>query len=370
MGTYSVNGSPSLDARIDAHLERIADVVYSSTYFKQWKALVLRGDYGRGEGGRHIGLNGEELPFGEYNLMVVTRALNPLIERTLERMEGLLSEELGMTVRLCPALARSLTHCECSLLNYETKQGHRVIRGKETILSKMTDYAPNRIPLSEGTRLLMNRCAPLLDIKNRLGSGIPLTPREHRRFLQAIFAANLAFGDCALLMCGAYDSSAAVKKRRIGEVDLQGLRGGPGLAEAYRRILDFKERGSFQPLESENIHALFADTTERFGNVFLWYERRRLNRKFRTLEKYARTFPHLGNEGQPLKNAVLNLREFGLGAPPGLFAHPRLRLYAALPLLLLTPHPDRGEIRWLLRSNRSTIEDLCDVFYSLQKHFE
>ncbi len=368
MGKYSVNGSPALDARIDAHLERIADVVYSSTYFKQWKALVLRGDYGRGEGGSQIGRNGDERPFDEYDLMVVTHAIDPLIKRSLNRMEDHLSEELGLTVRLRPVLDRLLKNSEFSLLNYETKRGHKVIRGKETILSKMPDYAAGQIPLSEGTRLLINCGAPLLDIKNRLSTGVPLTQLEHRHFLQYIFAANRAFGDCILLMRGAYDGSPSVKKRRIEELDFNGLKNGRSVLEAYRRALDFKDRVNFQQLEIENIHALFAETAERFEDVFLWYERRRLNRTFRTLEKYAHAFPHLGNEGRPFKNAALNLRAFGFGAFPDLCTHPRLRLYAALPLLL-TPHADRGEIRWILRSSQSTVEGLCEIFQSLHRRF-
>ena len=137
---------------------------------------------------------------------------------------------------------------------------------------------------------------------------------------------------------------------------------------AYSRAIDFKERVDFQIAENGNIHLRFAETIERYEQFFLWYERRRLNRKFQTLEKYAHTFPHLGKEGSPLKNALHNLRVFGSSAVRYSFAHPRLRLYAALPLLL-TKQADREEIRWLLNSDQNGLEELCQVFYTLQQRF-
>ena len=368
MGKYSVHGSPEFDALIDAHMERIAEVVYASIYSKHWKALVLFGGYGRGEGTPLIGPNGKELPFNDYGFLVVTDSIDPLIKRSLKKMEARLSEELGLLVVLRPTFKHSLKRRDFTVSNYEIKRGHRIIRGNETILSNMPDYPPDQIPLSEGTRLLMNRGKRLLEIKMRISSGQPLTHEEHLLFIKYIFKAHLAFGDCALLLRGAYDISTAVRKERICEIDLNGLPDGRGMAEAYSRAIDFKDRAYFQPLETVNLHVWFDETVRRFEDVFLWHERRRLNRKFRTLEKYAHEFPNLGNEGSALKNAAHNLRTFGPLEPSSLLAHPRLRLYAALPLLLAS-HANQEEIRWVLHSHQSTLEGLCELFDDLHQKF-
>ncbi len=375
MGKYSVQGSPEFDALVDAHMERIAEVVYSSIYSKHWKALVLCGGYGCGEGTPLIqrpGVRGQkteaELPFNEYAFLVVTRLLDPLVKRSLKKMEFHLSEELGLPVVLRPRLECSLKRRDFSLCNYEIRQGHRVIRGNENILSKMPDFPPDRIPRSEGTRLLMNCGKRLLEMKLRLSTGRPLTREERYFCIKYIFKAHLAFGDCALLLRGAYDPSPAVRKERIQSIDLSGMPDGHGMAEAYLRAIAFKDCACFQPLETVNLHVWFDETIQRFKEVFLWHERRRLNRKFRTLEKYAHAFPNLGNEGSALKNAGHNLRAFGPAAFSTLFAHPRLRLYAALPLLLAS-HPDCDEIRWVLHSRQGTLEGLCEEFSVLLKKF-
>lgn len=368
MGKYSVKGSPAFDERIDADMRRIADAVYASKFASHWRALVLLGGYGRGEGSPMIGPDGEELPFNDYDLIVVTGSIKPAVKRELKKLEKKLSEELGLPVDLYPYLTAALPRCEFSLLNYEMKYGHRVIRGDKNILNAMPAYPHNAIPLSEGTRLLMNRGKLLLDIKCRLALSDPLTEEERRRFLKFMFKADLAFGDCALLLRGAYDLSYSVKRHRLPETDLSGLQDARAFISDYSQAVDFKERADFQALGNHNVHLRYAETARRYEEFFLWYERRRLNRKFPTLEKYARSFPYLGEEGAPLRNAMHNLRTFGPGGLTCGFAHPRLRLYAALPLLL-TKHADREEIRWLLQSRQSGFEELCRAFYALQQRF-
>lgn len=375
MGKYSVKGSAAFDAHIDADMRRIADAVYASKFSKHWKALVLLGGYGRGEGSPMIQRSGTgnkesecELPFNDYDLIVVTDSLDPLLKRALRKLEKELSVEIGLPVDLYPYLASALPTCEFSLLNYEMRCGHRVIRGDQKILDAMPDYPPDAIPLSEGTRLLMNRGKLLLDIKRRLMKTEPLTQDEKERFLKFLFKADLAFGDCALLLRGAYDLSYVIKRSRLPNIDLSGLPDSRAFVSAYIRAIDFKERTDFQTLENSNVHLRFAVTVKRYEDFFLWYERRRLNRNVHTLGKYAREFPDIGKEGSPLKNAVHNLRAFGLRGLPLLAVHPRLRLYAALPLLL-TKHADHKEIAWLLGSNRTGFEELCQMFYALQKRF-
>ncbi len=99
MGKYSAYGSPEFDALVDVHMQRISEVVYASIYSKHWKALVLFGGYGRGEGtpliqktgvrGERSGNRGQgsevELPFNDYGFLIVTHSIDPLIKRSLKK---------------------------------------------------------------------------------------------------------------------------------------------------------------------------------------------------------------------------------------------------------------------------------------------
>jgi hypothetical protein len=396
MGKYSIRGSAEFDARIDADMARIDAAVQASPFAGHWKALVLLGGYGRGEGspfiqrsgaggrrsacppGRKIrsqgpedglsaGAEGQrseiELPFNDYDLIVVTDSVAPEIRAELKALEKQLTDALGLPVDLYPYLEKKLPRCEFSLLNYEMKYGHRVISGDKKILDRMPDYPLDALPLSEGTRLLLNRGKLLLDIKRRLAQPGSLTAEERECFLKFLFKTDLALGDCALLACGEYDISYTIKKGRIGQLDLP-----EGIACAYLDAVAFKERTDFQPLENVRLPERFAQTAARFERLFLWFEGLRLDRSFRSPEEYAAAFPTLGHEGNPLKNALHNLRTFRAKALPHLLTHPRLRLYAAVPLLLREPPLCETAAR-LLCAPSNRFESCCKTFYALQQRF-
>lgn len=366
MGKYSVRGSAEFDAHIDADMARIAEAVQASDFSGQWNALVLLGGYGRGEGSpllQETKTGEEQLPFNDYDLIVVTDSLSPEIRTELKRLENKLTDEIGLPVDLYPYLKSRLPACEFSLLNYEMKYGHRVIWGDQKILDALPDYPHDRIPLSEGTRLLMNRGKLLLDIKRRLAQPDLLTEEERRRFLKFMFKADLACGDCALLALDEYDISYTEKKTRIGKFDLPA-----GIACAYLEAVAFKEWTDFRPLQAVDILQRFEETAARFELAFLWFEQHRLKQPFRTPAEYAAAFPNLGNEGFPLKNALHNLRTFRAGALPHPFTHPRLRLYPAVLLLLQNP-PDTTAAAELLVSAGKDFEICCKNFYALQQRF-
>lgn len=368
MTKYCTNGSASLDALMDRHMEQIADEVWTSSYSRHWKALILSGGYGRGQGTALTQKDGSQQPFDDYELVVVTSRDNTLIKGALAHLEKRLTAELGLPVHLRPCLKSRLPKCEFSLPNYELKYGHRVIRGDETILKKLPEYPHDSIPLTAGTRLLMNCGKLLLDIKTHAARNRQPTDQERTLFAKHIVKTTLALGDCALLMRNEYDLSSAVKKERIQTLDLNGVDNPRGFINAYITAIDFTQSGAVRYYENANLHLWLSETVQRYLDVFLWYERRTLNRKFRDLKKYAQTFPHLGNEGSPLENIRLNMNAFGLRAVPHMTIHPRMRLYPAV-ALLLDDTADSTLIQKLLASPNATYSELCDDFRALHQQF-
>ena len=306
MSMYTARGSTELDARIDADLKRIAEAVSPHSL-----AGVLIGGYGRGEGTPFINPDGSQAPFNDYDLVVVVDRLNGNIRQEFNALEKQLTDALGLPVDLCPYRLSHLRRCEFSLLNHEMKHGHKVVWGDEDILAALPDYPHSAIPLSEGTRLLLNRGKLLLDIQQRLASPEALNEEERIRFIKFIHKAYLAFGDCALLAARQYDISYAVKR---GRIPLIGNCPGRNLVvDGYLKAIELKEWGDFLSLNDFDVVAEF----EAVRNVFLrflpWY----------------RTHCS-GHECSLLKATVLNLkwnRRFGT-------AHPRERLYEAIMNLL------------------------------------
>jgi hypothetical protein len=371
MGKYTLKGSPALDARIDADMARIAEAVQRSRCGRMVRSLVLLGGYGRGEGTPFI-RGGAELPFNDYDLVVVTRPLSRrrrgVVQADLRALEQRLSADVGLPVDLCLYAANTLAAAEFSLLNYEMKYGHRVIWGEPDSLSLMPSYPAGAIPLSEGTRLLLNRGKLLLDMRRALAGGAAMGAEDRIRWWKFILKAWLAFGDCTLLIHRDYDISYAVKKARIARYRAAALPDAGGMVEKYLRAVELKEWGDFAPLEGADLAAEFEATRRSFVAFLEWYEQRRVGVGLADPRRYAAALARKGRECGTLKAVLFNLYLLKAGAwrggPELAAVHPRARLYLALPRLLgdgAFPH----ELRRLLAAPAagSAIED---AFYRLR----
>ena len=272
MSTYTLRGSAELDARIHADLRRIAETASPCSL-----AGVLLGGYGRGEGTPFIHPDGSQSPFNDYDLVVVVDKLTPAVRQRFKILEKRLTADLGLPVDLCPYLNSHLVKCEFSLLNYEMKHGHKVLWGDEDILAALPDYPHGAIPLSEGSRLLLNRGKLLLDLQRRLARPEPLSEEERVRFIKFIFKVRLAFGDCALLAANQYDISYAAKKTRIPTLGTCPDR--DAVVEGYLKAIELKAWGDFHSLENFDIAGEFETTRTLFLRFLPWYRAQVASRK-------------------------------------------------------------------------------------------
>lgn len=336
MSLYTLQGSAMLDEKIDADLARIAEV--ASPYSM---AGVLLGGYGRGEGTPFIHPDGSQSPFNDYDLVVVVDRIDDNLRQVLHALERQLTTELGIAVDLYPYRADHLPECEFSLLNYEMRHGHKVIWGNEHILDAMPAYPTEKIPLSEGARLLLNRGKLLLDIKLRMAQPEPLSEEERLRFLKFIYKVWLALGDCALLAEHRYDISYRVKREHIASVGDMPAR--TTIVGKYLEAIKLKEWGDYQAFLGSDIRAAFLEARDIFHEFFPWYRRH-----------------HAGPECSLAKALLLNLK--WNGRP--LLQHPRTYLYDAL-LELLKDNPSEYRLREMMFCRDLFVER----FYAMRERF-
>lgn len=376
MGMFTIKGSAAFDERLQRDFDRIAETLGTSPYIDRLRALVLIGGYGRGEGTPRITARGQE-PFNDYDLVVVSVPMNRrrrhIVQSHLRLMEQQLSRELHLPVDLQLYPLNELRRAEFSLLNCEMKYGHKVVWGDPRILDAMPSYPRGRIPLSEGTRLLLNRGKLLLDCRRALRTGRTLDADERLRFVKFLFKAQLAFGDCALLTAGGYDLSYRVKLDRIGKAILPGVPDAAFLVDRFRAAVTLKEWGDYSFLPDYPLADEFEIIRRYYLRFLQWYESRRAapDETARTARSDARfTSP---DEAPAWKTAALNVQAFGLPAAAQGTAlwrrHPRLRLYRALPLLLADEPVDAGALARLFQMSASGREEAEKRFYQLQKRF-
>lgn len=310
------------------------------------EGVVLGGGYGRGEGGV-LSEAGREAPYNDMEFYVFVRGSALLGERTfresLRELGHSLSPGAGLEVEFKVLSIDKLRRSPPSMFYYDLVAGHHVVSGDEGLLGGCRHHlAPEKIPMHEATRLLMNRCAGLLFSAVKLEAR-PFEEEQSDFVGRNLAKAQLAFGDVVLTALGLYHWSCTERHSRLrGLLDRPEYARGPRREELLELIrchgegVEFKlhpvrEKGPVDVLAKK--HRLLLDIGQR---LWLWLESRRLGCVFGTPADYVAWSGNKCPETSWVKKLFVNVRAFGLtgGGPLGVARYPRERLFNALCILL------------------------------------
>ncbi len=220
---YTPDGNAAVEARIARDQALIAEAVTALVVPPLFRALVLMGGYGRGEGG-FVMRGGQPAPYNDYDYFVVVRGMDRERRATLQKALAGAARDLdrAVGVDLDSALLReeSLPGADHSLINAEMLWGHRVVAGDPQVLAPMPAMPFATLPPAEFTRLLLNRGSLLLMNQRRLAAGEPAAGQDHEVFLKYLFKAVLACGDARLAGNRRYHPSYVAKLDRLGRADI------------------------------------------------------------------------------------------------------------------------------------------------------
>lgn len=340
---YTLDGDAAVEARIERDQQRIAAAVARVVPEGVFRALVLMGGYGRGEGGYRL-VAGRPEPYNDYDYFVVARglgrpemaALAPSLAATAHGLRA----EVGVEVDFALLREEALPQAEFSLMNAEMLWGHKVIRGDPDILRAMPPMPFQRLPPGEIVRLLLNRGSLLLMNQQALVAGATLAGEDKERFFKYLFKAVLACGDARLAGNGCYHPSYPAKFERLRRLSW------PGQAEflaIYEQALATKFHPEYSPYLAADALGWQARVVRYWLETLSWFESVRTGRPIPDWSDYVG--PRLG-KGQGrrwglLRNIAVTLRDFGLAEmlrhPLWALRYPRERLIGALPILLSYP---------------------------------
>ena len=336
---YTTDGPAGAEARIERDQTIVAEAVRRALPGDELVALVLAGGYGRGEGGYRVS-DGDYLPYNDYDYFVVVnggRSAGRRIARQLGIVAHELEEQVGVEVDFALLRASRLPRLEFTLMYAELQHGHRITCGRDDALSDMRSMPIEQVPLSEFTRLMLNRGSLLLMNQQQLSAGGPKTADELEQFSRYLDKALLACADARLAATGRYDSSYTVKRRR-----LEGLRwsGSRDFLRRYDRALAARagDRWSLAAAEATAAQDMVvADWLESLVEL----ESSRLGQ----LPDWGQYSSARVGKGQSaagvtgiLRNLAVTMRDFGPGElvrnATWALRYPRERLISVLPGLL------------------------------------
>ena len=340
---YTLDGDESVEQLIDDHQELIGNAVKAFINEDIFRALVLIGGYGRGEGG-YCMRGGKPAPFNDYDYFIV---LDKVDRNTVGKLiPGLktlaheLEQSVGVEVDFYPLRMSEIAGLEFSLMFAEMQWGHRVVAGDPDVLKTMPLMPLSNLPLSEITRLMLNRGALLLLNRLALIEGDIQTPWQREIFVKYLFKAVLASGDAILAAHARYHPSYPVKQQLLEKLSVANV--SEVFLDYYAMALEARFHPDYSLFDDWDLNSRQQEVQSMWLEALQALECKRCGSFPESWEKYSSP---LIDKGQSIsgvkglvKNLAVNFQCFGPKAVIGdlnwLFRYPRERLISSLPLLL------------------------------------
>lgn len=311
---FTRDGSAALESRIAAICQDVARRLRRILPVSTLEAIALGGGYGRGEGGVLKTPTGDT-PYNDVEFFVFVRGSLLLQQHrwgsVLHQIAHEMTEAYGIEIEFKMLTLAKLRQSPPSMFYYDLVMGHHWALGDDSLLVGCTHHRDaSLIPLHEATRLLMNRSSGLLFAKHRLTKE-DFSAEDADYVARNLAKAQLALGDVLLTAHGHYHWSCLERRRRLISLDLP-LVSVLCLIPHHTAGVKFKLHPHLTTASREELATLHQNLTSAAQTLFLWLESRRLRHPFQSVASYTNSLLDKCPETDPLRNRLINARQFGL----------------------------------------------------------
>ncbi len=341
LSRFTLDGDDALEAQLALICRCVRAGLRRILPGRQLEAVLLGGGYGRGEGGVLRTPEGDR-PYNDMEFYVLVRGSCVVNEwrhgAALHRLAHELSLAAGIEVEFKLLSLARLRSERVSMFSYDLVRGHQWVHGGEHLLEGCAHHREAAdIPLSEATRLLMNRSSGLLFARERLVRG-GFTAEDADFVGRNLAKVRLALGDAVLTTLSRYHWSCRTRQNRLATMTAPAE--WPWMAQVrqeHERGVRFKLHPHVTTDSQNDLRTQWDEVADLARRVWLWLESRRLGDSFESVRAYAE-HPADKCPGTPRwRNWLVNVRHREPGAWTGgreALRYPRERLLRALPLLL------------------------------------
>jgi hypothetical protein len=377
---FTLDGSDQLETHLAQICDRVLAGVCSVVPTSRLEGILLGGGYGRGEGGVLKTVEGDR-PYNDLEFYVLVRGSSWLNERKfrseLHHLAEKLSPEAGIEIEFKVLSVQKLESSPITMHYYDLIAGHRRLWGGKDLLRRCRHHrAANTLPLSEATRLLMNRASGLL-FSNSLLQKEKFSPEDADFVGRNQAKAQLAFGDVFLTAHGLYHASCRERNRRLRSfAPTENIPWFEKIQRYHNYGVNFKLHPTNTVPDREALIACQRELVTMALQLWLWLEARRLRQRFSTAVEYALCPINKCPETTLARNVFVNATTFG--APALLqekrFRYPRERLFNALSLLLWEPTTMREpqllhDVQTELVTTANNFDQMISAYQSLWRRF-
>ncbi len=240
-GRFTARGGEAVEQQLTTLVAEVAEVIASVAPSESYRAVLLIGGYGRGEGGVEC-RDGEELPHNNLDFLLISQgqsseqreALKTAIDAKLKPI----SEREGIGLDLGIITVEMLQHSSCLVMWYDMRFGHKTILGDGDFVPGLKQFDVQYIEPSDVRNLLVNR-GTLFLINAMLLEKPLLSEGDRRTIVKHAVKGIIGYGDALLYSMGDYHWSYLEKQKR--------MRKHTEVAAPFRKLYDDALNFRFSP---------------------------------------------------------------------------------------------------------------------------
>lgn len=376
-GRFTAGGGAQVEAEITKQVERLAQALKAAVRPEEAVALLLVGDYGRGEGRVCADPLGTQRPADPLELLLLTAPL-PLSERNglarrLARLIHAQTEEslCQFTIQVVPL--PEMRHSQATLWWHNARFGHKLLFGDSSVLMAQERFRLECVSAADIRATLVRSAVPIM-VEGLLRERGRTSPRHSELLGRNLDAAVIGFGDALLLARGHYHWSGMERQCRMAEQD--------DVPETFRSLYDDAWQRTFVPSvetgSADLCSALPSDIAAFIAPVHLATER--ILQRAPQLEwtdfpdaaviRTSRSILAPGGWGQALANMARAIPHGGTLSLGARFAWLTLGPLNALAMVAPVPLYDLRDVRYrrlaaaALDAESDSLRDLRSAFVS------
>jgi hypothetical protein len=280
---FTLSRNPMAENCIAANLDKIKKLVRTTISEDNLRSLILLGGYGKGEGGIVQTESGLK-PHNNFDLMLVTRNMNLLsrrkLEKSLSKTLNALGERLSVGIDISVMSDKQLQNMPTRVIWYDMRFGHRTIDGDDKFIPSINhrvkdipDWDVRNLMVNRGTLMLINSLC-LLEKSPDL--------ETQKLVIKHTMKAIVGYGDAKLYFLQQYHWSYAEKRKRI--------LAHPEISVKFKRLYDdainFRFNPKYELYLKKNLKSWQEEVKKELAAMHLGCEQARLNDTNLSWENY------------------------------------------------------------------------------------
>lgn len=271
---FTVKGTEELENALSLFAEKCAKACRDIFPEKTYRALIMLGGYGRGEGGVEF-RDGHAYAHNNIDLLLVTNAMSSRkrakAAAELSNAIAPLAQDAHIAVDVSAVNAATIASAPCTVMWYDMRHGHKTLCGDSEFIPSLTHFSRVNILPFDIIRLMVNRGTLLLINVTTCDYHTDIEPYR-RTLIKHIMKAIIGYGDALLFFHDSYHWSYAQKQINMKNA----LQIPDEIRTLYDMAIEFRFSPDYSLYKEKDIAAWSHELLTHFEPIHLWCEQKRL----------------------------------------------------------------------------------------------